>query len=285
MVRTHHSPAVEPKVPVPILYETHAHTVLCRHATGSADAYCEQAIEAGLSGIVFCEHNPMPPEYSHQDRLQPALLSSYVAFVRRLATTFADTLDVRLGIECDYLPEYEGFLAEQTGQCAFDYVLGSVHCQFAEFRRYASPSDPVHFEAVYYDLLGRAAESGLFDALAHPHLSNAILKTRTAIERRSVTLFLDRLAATEVALEINTGGSRFWDPYLYAAAAKRGIPVVLAGDAHAPSHVGAHFLAALSYLRQVGYATVTILLGEARIDTPIDAAINHLRACEEALVP
>jgi histidinol-phosphatase (PHP family) len=281
MVRPRHTLDRDNTGTVPILYESHTHTVLCRHAVGSADAYCERAIRVGLTGLVFAEHNPMPPNYSHQERLQPALLSSYVAFVERVKHSFADALDVRLGIECDYLPEYESFLTEQTKRHPFDYILGSIHCQFADFRNYASPSDPRHFEAVYYDMLARAAESGLFDALAHPHLCNAVLKTKGALERRTVNLFLDRLAATEVALEINTGGAKFWDPYLYAAAARRGIPVILAGDAHAPAHVGAHFTAALTYLRQVGYQCVTMLLGDQRIDTPIDSALEHLRTATE----
>lgn len=282
MVRPQHTSGGDIQATAPILYESHAHTVLCRHAVGSADAYCERAIRVGLSGIVFAEHNPMPADYSHQERLQPELLSSYVAFVQRVRHAFAGALDVRLGIECDYLPEYEEFLAEQTQSFPFDYVLGSIHCQFAEFRRYASVDDPVHFEAVYFDLMARAAETGLFDALTHPHLSNAVLKVRNAADRGSINLFLDRLAQTEVALEINTGGSRFWDPYLYAAAARRGVPVVLAGDAHSPTHVGAHFSAALTYLRQVGYDAVTILLGNHRIDTPIDSALAHLRAASES---
>ncbi len=281
MVRPHHTLEPTERASVPILYESHAHTVLCRHAVGTVDAYCERAIRIGLQGIVFAEHNPMPADYSHRERIQLGLLSSYVTFVQRVRQAFKGSLDIRLGLECDYLPEYEPFLKEQTHRYEFDYVLGSIHCQFSDFRRYVSPQEPAHFEAVYYDFMGRAAESGLFDALAHPHLCNVVLKTRNAIERRTVNLFLDRLAETEVAIEINTGGSRFWDPFLYAGAAKRGIPVVLAGDAHAPAHVGSFFTTAMSYLRQVGYTSVTMLLGDRRIDTPIDIAIDYLRASGE----
>ncbi len=267
-----------PGAGAPLLYETHAHTLLCRHATGSAEAYCLSAIAAGLTGLVFCEHNPMPASYSHQERLLPGMLPSYVALVRRIAHSFRDRLDVRLGIECDFLPTFRPFLESQTARFPFDYVVGSIHCQFPEFLALASPSEPEHFEAVYFELMGEAAETGLFDTLAHPHLCNIILKTHAAINRKTVLRFLDRLAETPVALELNTSGRRFWDPLLYAGAARRGIPAVIAGDAHAPSDVGAHFAAALTYLRQAGYTTTSTILGRRRIDTPLDDALDHLRA-------
>ena len=53
---------------------------------------------------------------------------------------------------------------------------------------------------------------------------------------------------------------------------------MIAGDAHSPSDVGAHFAAALTYLRQAGYTTTSTILGHRRIDTPLEDALDHLRA-------
>lgn len=282
MARISNYTVFQPKsTSAPVVYETHAHTVLCQHASGPIDAYCQRALRLGLSGIIFTEHNPMPDEYSHQKRLQAHLLPTYVQLVRQVKTKFADALDVRLGIECDYLPEYESFLKEQIALYPFDYVIGSVHCQFPEFHNYASASDPEHFLAVYFDLLASSAETGLFDSIAHPHLANSYLKYTKEIDHRTINLFVDRMAETGVAIELNTGGQKYWDSYLYAAAAFRNIPVILGADAHAPGHVGDLFEEGLGFLRQVGYRKITTFLGSERHECKIETALEHLCAVRE----
>jgi len=265
----------------PVVYESHAHTIFCGHATGATHDYCERAIKLGLTGIIFTEHNPMPPTYEHQGRLQAALIPSYVNVIERTRQYYRGALDVRLGIECDYLPEYESFVREQLSQYPFAYILGSVHCQFPNFQAYAKPSDGDHFEVTYFDLMARAAESGLFTALAHPHLCNVLLKRRTTRLPHIVNLFLDRLAATGVALEINTGGLFYWDQVLYGGAIKRNIPIVVAGDAHEPAHVGEHFVQALQFLKRMEGKTISIFLDGERIDTPIREALAHLAGADE----
>ncbi len=265
----------------PVVYESHAHTIFCGHATGATHDYCERAIKQGLTGIIFTEHNPMPSTYQHQGRLQSALMPSYIAVIERTRQYYRGALDVRLGIECDYLPEYENFVREQISQHPFTYVLGSVHCQFPNFQAYAKPSDGNQFEVTYFDLMARAAESGLFAALAHPHLCNVMLKRRTTRLPHIVNLFLDRLAATGVALEINTGGLLYWDPVLYAGAVERNIPIVVAGDAHEPGHVGEHFVAALRFLQKQGCSAISIFLNGERVDTPVSEALAHLAGADE----
>lgn len=267
--------------PVPVIYETHAHTVLCNHAIGAADAYCERAVRSGLSGIIFTEHNPMPLDYLHQERLQQSALPKYVSLVHGLNETFGKALDVRLGIECDFLPEYAPYLEKQLLETDFDYVIGSVHCQFPEFRQYAEPSNPQRFEEVYFDLLAQSAETGLFDTIAHPHLAAAVLQNDKPPKRRVITRFLDRVAKTGTAIELNTVGIAFWDHRLYAGAADRGIPVVIGGDAHAPVHVASYFTLALEFLKEAGYKKVTILLGNGKIETPVDQALEFLKSSGE----
>ena len=44
--------------PEPILYETHMHTPLCKHARGEPEAYAAVAEQRGLKGIIVTCHNP-----------------------------------------------------------------------------------------------------------------------------------------------------------------------------------------------------------------------------------
>ncbi len=256
-----------------ILYESHAHTPMCGHATGTPSAYCEQAIKRGLRGIVFTEHNPMPPAYGHAARIPANQIGAYLAMIHRTARQYRRRLKVFAGLECDYLPEYHEYLQDQIGRHRFSYILGSVHCQLPAFQRYVSRAQPEIFLRTYLDFLARAAESGLFNTLAHPHMGQLVVGSETLPEK-PLEECLDRIAATGVALEINTVGMTRWDHHLYFNAARRKIPIVLAGDAHHPSHVGDGFMYALQFVRTLGYTHIRQPIGGHILDIPIDKALG-----------
>ena len=65
----------------------------------------------------------------------PDQLGEYVDLVHRTRDLWAGRIDVRLGLECDYFPGYEEWLERQLQSADFEYVLGSVHPQVAEYRR------------------------------------------------------------------------------------------------------------------------------------------------------
>ena len=47
-----------------MLYETHMHTPLCKHAAGEPEDYAEVAQRRGLKGIIVTCHNPAPDGFS-----------------------------------------------------------------------------------------------------------------------------------------------------------------------------------------------------------------------------
>ncbi|MCP4288071.1 MAG: histidinol-phosphatase, partial [Gammaproteobacteria bacterium] len=53
----------------PILYETHLHTPLCKHATGRPEEYAAVAERRGLKGIIVTCHNPTNDGWSPQTRM------------------------------------------------------------------------------------------------------------------------------------------------------------------------------------------------------------------------
>ena len=258
-----------------VLYESHAHTPMCGHAVGTPSAYCEQAIKRGLRGIVFTEHNPMPLAYGHGSRIPNNQIGAYLAMIRRTARQYKLRLRVLSGIECDYLPEYDDFLREQVGRHQFAYVIGSVHCQLPAFQRHITKRTPDFFLRTYLDFLARAAESGLFHTLAHPHMGQLMAKNHP-LPADALEECLDRIAATGVGIEINTVGITRWDHQLYFKAARRSIPIVLAGDAHHPSHVGDGFMYALQFVRSMGYTHVRQPIGDHKINIPITRALEVL---------
>ncbi len=67
----------------PVLYETHSHTPLCKHAIGEPEEYAEAAAARGLRGVIITCHNPMPAGFSPRVRMRADQLDDYVNLVAR----------------------------------------------------------------------------------------------------------------------------------------------------------------------------------------------------------
>lgn len=263
-----------------VLFETHAHTPLCGHAVGEPDEYAAAAARRGLRGIVFTCHNPMPNGYGAASRMGCGQYRAYQTLVADARVALAGAVDVRLGLECDFQPGFEPWLRAQIAEAPLEYVLGSVHAQYPEYReRFGTPADP-EFYRRYFDHLALAAESGLFDCLAHPDLVKIVAPERWEVVGLLpwIERSLDRIAATGVALELNTSGARkapfevYPGPEILRGVVTRGIPVVVGSDAHTPERVGEGFEAALDALESLGRATVSVFLERTRVDLDLPAA-------------
>ena len=103
------------------------HTPLCGHATGAPREYAQAALDAGLAGICFTDHMPMPAWYDAPWRMRRDQLAQYVADVQDAQAEFAGRLEVRLGLEADFHPGTERYVEEVLGAHPWDYVIGSVH--------------------------------------------------------------------------------------------------------------------------------------------------------------
>ncbi len=274
-----------PESRVPLLYESHCHTPLCKHAVGEPEEYCEHALRRGLRGIVFTCHAPLPNGWSPDVRMGDDQFPAYVAMVDRAREAYAGRLDVRLGIESDFTPGIEPWLEALHRRVPLHHVLGSVHYQIRFYRELYFKGDVFAYQQTYYDHLAQAAESGLFDTLAHPDL----VKNESPAEwhfpriRPHIERALDRIAATGVAMELNTSGvlKSFAEmnpgPAQLAMMRERGIPVVIGADAHRPDRVGDGYATALGLLREAGYDEVNVFLDRRRHPIPLDRALASLR--------
>lgn len=273
----------------PLWYDSHTHTPLCLHAIGEPPEYAEIARQRGLTGIVVTCHNPMPSPYSPTVRMRADQLPLYVELVAQARQQLAGRVDVRLGLECDYLPGYEAWLKRQLASADFQYVLGSIHPHVAEYRERFWRGDVLRYQREYFALLADAAETGLFDCLSHPDLIKNELPSEwdPTLLMDDIRRALDRIAATGVALELNTSGllklipemNPF--PEMLCAMRTRDIPVVVGSDAHEPERVGDQFSEALDLLASCGYECVSIFLGRKRRDVRIPDARRAL-ACASA---
>lgn len=268
----------------PLLYESHCHTPLCRHAVGEPEEYARAAQNRGLAGITFTCHGPTPREWGHcmKRREWP----EYLQIVDRARQKFAGIIDVRTGVECDFMPGMEEYWREFLGQNPqLSHVLGSVHPQVADYRTKYWKQNPLDYARTYFDHLALAAQSGLFDTLSHPDLvKNSVApEWDLKILMPHIEKNLDKIAQTGVAMELNTSGLQKTiremnpAPEILRAMAVRKIPVVVGADAHVPERVGADFDQALEICAQAGFDNVSFFVARERRDVEIEAAQASLK--------
>lgn len=265
------------------LVDYHIHTKLCGHAVGEPGDYVREALRRGLTEIGFADHMPLLRIRDPELTMHPDELPRYVEMIEDVRSRFGE-IEIKLGIEMDYIPGQMDEIWRAAEGYAFDYVYGAVHYidgwDFGDSRRLSSyrDKDPDHVYRRYFEIFCEAARNGGFDIMAHPDL----------VKKHGITTELplggmyaeaaDALAAGNVAIEINTSGLRKTALDIYPAlpflraCAERGVPVTLGSDAHAPGQVGMDFDLALRALRKTGITHVATFAQRKRTlqSLPID---------------
>ena len=182
----------------------------------NAARYAAAAPQRGIGALGVSEHvhrfRQALDVWDHPFWRENAVddLDAYCAFVR-------DETELALGIEADFVPGREEPMRALLEARDWDYVLGSVH-----FLRDAAVdmegdhdvwrcADPEEVWARYFQSLGEAARSGLFDILAHPDLVK-VWGGRRPLPEGDLRRFYDRamegIADSDVAIEVSTAGLR-----------------------------------------------------------------------------
>lgn len=277
----------------PLLYESHSHTPLCKHAFGAPSEYAAAAEQRGLKGIIFTCHGPLPDGMGIEHRMAPEEYETYVDLVAAAREEFAGRVDVRLGLESDFFPGLESWSEKLHARVPLHHVLGSVHMQVSFYRSRFFTGDFFAYQKTYFGHLADSAETGLFDTLAHPDLVKNEAPHEWNFERiePDIQRALDRIAATGVAMELNTSGLNKAlpemnpGPRILSLIRERGIPIVIGADAHRPARVGDRYEQALRMLDELGFETVSFFLERRRQIVTISDALASLRAVPAAPRP
>ena len=244
--------------------DTHIHTALCHHAEGMPLDYARAAFAKGLPEITITDHVPAPDGYDASSRMPESDFPAYRDAVAAAASAFPDR--VRFGIEADYYPGCEPYLRRFLDSAPFDLVLGSVHYigdwgfdNPANMERWRT-ADLRSVWSDYFALIRRLVKTGLFDAISHFDLPKKFGHRLDENALRELAgPALDEIAASGMALELNTGGLRKPVREIYPSLSvlthvrERGIPILFGSDAHAPAETGAGFEQAAALARQAGF--------------------------------
>jgi histidinol-phosphatase (PHP family) len=254
---------------------------------GNVGRYRAVAEERGIAELGVSEHvyrfeqalavweHPFWREQARDD------LEEYCQFVR-------EQTDLRLGLEADYIPGREDRIASLLQAQELDYVVGSVHfigdlaLDMDQYTIWDGKQTPEQIWRRYFQTLGEAARSGLFDILAHPDLVKMWGARRPLPEgdlRRYYELAVEGIAESGIAVELSTAGLRKHVRELYPAPAflelclEAGAPVALSSDAHRPEDVGRDYEQALELLERLGVGELCVFERRTRTLERIGAGV------------
>lgn len=226
------------------------HTPLCHHAEGEPIEYAARAVEVGITEIGFSEHSPMESDDFDDWRMYLSQLDNYLGKIEKAKDAFPQ-LTIKTGLEVDFIPGFEDWTTHLKSLHAWDYFIGSVH-YIGDLWDFDNPnkmdmwekSDPYQVWKEYFERLTAAASSGLFQTIGHPDLCKKFAIYPDADTRPLWTPFLEAVKDHDIAIELNTAGNYkdckeyYPHPDILTEAARMGIPLSFASDAHAPNEVG-----------------------------------------------
>jgi histidinol-phosphatase (PHP family) len=250
------------------------------------ERYIDVAGERGVGDLGFSEH-----VYRFREALEVWRhpfwescavddLDTYCDFIERMK---AAGHAVKLGLEVDYIAGREEQIAALIDGRPWDYVIGSVHFisdravdheGYDAWRR----SDPDVVWGEYFQAVGAAAASGLFDILAHPDLVKVWGAKRplpTHEPRAFYELAIEQIESANVAIEVSTAGLRKPVGEIYPSAEllemciAAGKPISLSSDAHEPEHVAYAYDSAIEFLRNAGVSAIAVFNGRQRGEAPL----------------
>ena len=277
------------------LWETHGIHVgtgsdHVEHGLDNVEDVVRLGIEYGFPAITFIIHTPRLTRYRYESEKRTGTKfirgdSAYFTYserMRRIRSQYRDQIQIRFGIELDWLGSEIGMqwsrskLFQADGA---DFVVGSVHFSREGIPYDGSPEESrtlidlrgglEEFWMGYFDDMSEMIDSfrGLIQVVGHLDLPKIFaplpdrLKTPDSADDKSVRRFLtllDLIRSYNLAIDVNLAGQRkgcgiypsqSWLKYAF----ELGIPVAIGTDAHSIDEVGRGYRVALDHARRAGY--------------------------------
>jgi len=261
--------------------DLHTHNSRCGHAIGKVREYIDFAILNNINIIGITDHMPyFCSKYDHQMprvAMPKSEFDEYINEVLELKEEYKEKIEVLLGLEADFSPEYVKTYNKIFTQYPFDYIICSVHTSngldIYNKKRWATLSSIECYREleIYYDLICQLASSNYFEVIGHLDA----IKTHCPIPSKDHLSIIERalevIAKHEVVIEINTSGKikeiDEWFPSktIIEKAYSLGIKVTFSSDAHVPERVGDGFTEVIGFIKDLGYKEIAIFRQRKRI--------------------
>lgn len=149
----------------------HTHTKRCKHANGEDADYVNAAIKNNLSILGFSDHGPYP-DNRFGLRMNFNELEEYQSTLESLKEKFQDSIDIKIGLEIEYLFSDDFYYNYLKNELKFDYLALGQHLFLnsnGELKNtYSLQSTKDYLE--YAESICLGIKSGYFSFVAHPDL-------------------------------------------------------------------------------------------------------------------
>ncbi len=221
-----------------INYNYHTHTYRCSHASGTEREYIKRAVDNGVKFMGFSDHVPLKiGNYESRYRVPEEKATEYVSFINKLKEEFKEKIEISVGFEMEYYPEYFNNMLQSVKKYGAQYLILGQHF-LEEESKGGLPStakrDNIYDLKKYVSLVIEAMETGVFTYLAHPDVFNFSGDKNTYLkEMEKICVASKKL---DIPLEINflgiKGKRHYPNPEFWKSAGRIGCPVTFGFDAH-----------------------------------------------------
>lgn len=270
----------------------HTHHVRCGHASGELEEYVLKGIEIGLDQLGLSDHMPLlhvdPASYYPGMAMPMDELPNYVEEALRLQQKYKDRIDIRVGLEGDYIEGYEAEIERIIKAYPWDYVIGSVHFlgewDITDYRQTDGWKERDAYEVYvqYYDAVCKACRTGFYDYIGHIDVIKRFgFKPEQNVEHLERQA-LEAVREAGMAIELNASGLRMPVEEMFPSlrmleyARGLGIPVTLGSDAHQPDRLAQYLDQATDLLQQAGFNELATFKSRKRTMVPIGFASFHV---------
>lgn len=143
------------------------------------EEYVKKAIDGGIKYMGFSEHAPFafPDGFESWYRLQTKDIETYFAEADRLRDKYKDDIDIKIGFELEYYPEFFDSMLENVKKIGAEYLILGQHF----IKQSDETHDGIHVVAKlteeeeikeYAEDVVKGIESGVFSYVAHPDIFN-----------------------------------------------------------------------------------------------------------------
>ena len=220
-------------------YNYHTHTHRCSHATGTEEEYIKRAIENGIKYMGFSEHIPLvfPDGTETFDRLPFCQTKDYFEIIRALGEKYKDKIDIKIGFEMEYYPEYFDEMINTAKKYGAQYLILGQHFtkpEHPDFEPSSAKTDSIDALKGYVDSVIRAMKAKVFTYVAHPDIFQFIGDADTY--KSEMKKLCRASKELDIPLEINFLGIRDGRNYpnevFWQIAGEEQSPVTFGFDAH-----------------------------------------------------
>ena len=273
----------------------HSHSEFC-DGTGKLEDYVKSAVNKGFDAFGLSGHAPLP--FENDWTIPKKDLPSYLDEAKRLKTTYKDDIDIKIGLEIEYIENIMSPSDRYYRNLGLDFIIGSIHLmpdvntgeylavEYIKSEMEQLINDTFGGDArllvkEYYRLIRDMSERGNFDIIGHldivkkTNIDSIYFNETEEWYKEEIDTTLKCIADNKQILEVNTGHilndpTRIYpSPWILQMAKDNNIPIMLSSDAHRPYRIDNYFDKAKQIMINAGYSELKVFIGDKWINDKI----------------